>query len=246
MCLVTQRLRCHLMCGRFVAASPPDELAKYFGTPQVEEELKESYNVAPTAKIYTVRAPDRSRELTVMRWGLVPFWAKDTKIGSRMINARSETAAVKPAFRTAFKKRRCLIPADGFFEWALPDNPVGRPKKQPYFIYRNDEELSVFAGLWERWYPKDSNGDRLDDAEPLDTCTVLTCAANQTMARIHDRMPVFLPPAAWDRWLDPASDPASLADLMKPAPDSLLGLHPVRTEVNNSRNQGSQLIEAVQ
>jgi putative SOS response-associated peptidase YedK len=233
------------MCGRFVAASPPDELANYFGTPPVEEELAESFNVAPTAKIYAVRAPAQSRELTVMRWGLVPFWSKDLKIGARMINARSETVDSKPAFRSAFKKRRCLIPVDGFYEWAMLDDPdqKGSKKKQPYFIHRADDERSVFAGLWERWHPRDEDGARIEDAEPLDTCTILTCEPNQTMAKIHNRMPVLLAPGSWDQWLDPKSDPTAMLPLLKAAPDSLLEFRPVSTLVNSSRNHGPQLME---
>ncbi len=241
---VTERLPCQLMCGRFVAASPPDELANYFGTPPVEEELAESFNVAPTARIYAVRSPQQSRELTVMRWGLVPFWSKDLKIGARMINARSETVADKPAFRSAFKKRRCLIPVDGFYEWAKLDGPdqTDSKKKQPYFIHRADEERSVFAGLWERWQPRDENGARIEDAEPIDTCTILTCEANKTMAEIHDRMPVMLAPGSWEQWLDPKSDPTAMLPLLKAAPDSLLEFRPVSTMVNNARNHGPQLI----
>lgn len=246
------------MCGRFVAASPPDELANYFGTPAAEEHLDESFNVAPTSKVYAVRSSDGERELSVMRWGLVPFWAKDLKVGSRMINARSETVASKPAFRSAYKSRRCLVPVDGFFEWALPTkdlpavDPIaaelsksGKPKKQPYFVYRADEELCVFAGLWESWHPKDADGNRIPDAEPIESCTILTCSPNQTMERIHDRMPVFLAPGAWNDWLNPESDVTDLHDLLVPAPDSLLAMHAVRTTVNSVRNRGPELIEAI-
>lgn len=260
-----ERLRCVLMCGRFVAASPPDELANYFGTSPAEETLEESFNVAPTSKVYSVRASQSGSnlavappELAAMRWGLVPFWAKDQKVGARMINARSETVQTKPAFRSAFKKRRCLIPADGFFEWALPSKDLpavdpaaqglaknGKPKKQPYFIHRADDELCVFAGLWERWYPKDEEGNRIEDADPIDSCTILTCAPNTTMESIHDRMPVFLAPGHWDAWLDVDTDPERLVPLLAPAPDSLLSMRPVRTMVNNVRNRGPELIEGI-
>lgn len=242
------------MCGRFVASSPPDELANYFGTSAVDEHLDERFNVAPTSKIYAVRpqspeataeAVSSERELAVMRWGLVPFWAKDLKVGSRMINARSETVATKPAFRGAFKKRRCLIPIDGFYEWAKTgkSSQTGKATKQPYFISRSDDELLVLAGLWERWYPKNEDGDRIPDGEPVDSCTILTCSPNNTMAAIHDRMPVLLRPGVWNDWLDPATPGESLRELMVPAPESLLRMHPVRTDVNSVRNHGPSLIE---
>ncbi len=246
------------MCGRFVSASPPDELANYFGTQPPEEQLSESYNVAPTNEVYAVRARDDYRQLSALRWGLVPFWSKDAKIGSRMINARSETAPSKPAFRRAFKKRRCLIPADGFYEWALPDKvPVAadpassgqgakksaKPKKQPFYIYRADGEPLVFAGLWERWIPKDDEGNDVPDATPVDSCTILTCVPNAVMEKVHDRMPVMIPPNEWDHWLDPDSNPDDLLGLMVPAPDALLTMHTVTTAVNSVRNKGPELIE---
>ncbi len=245
------------MCGRFVSASPPDEIANYFGTESAEQQLEESYNVAPTNEVYIVRAHEQHRHLTAATWGLVPFWAKDAKIGSRMINARSETAPSKPAFRRAFSKRRCLIPADGFYEWAAPTDDVVeqtkaafkaagtkyvKPKKQPFYIYRTDGEPLVFAGLWERWYQKDADGNDIPDAEPLESCTILTCAANDTMAPVHDRMPVMVPPSAWDNWLDPDADTEHMKSLLVPAPDSLLTMHAITTMVNSVRNKGSELV----
>ncbi len=226
------------MCGRYVSASPPDELARYFGTKAPAAELEQSFNVAPTNEVYTVRFDAGARSLTAMTWGLVPFWAKDRKVGSRMINARSETAAEKPAFRRAFGWRRCLIPADGFFEWAkIP----GEKRKQPYFIHRDDDERLVFAGLWERWTPKDAEGEYLEE-ETLETCTILTTSANATIAPVHDRMPVLLAPGRWDDWLNPDTDPASLRPLLQPAPEGLLVLRPVTTMVNSVRNKGPELV----
>ncbi len=172
----------------------------------------------------------------------MPFWAKDLKIGSRMINARSETVADKPAFRRAFGKRRCLIPADGFYEWAKVD---GQKAKQPYFIYRPDEEPLVFAGLWERWISKDEEGKDLPDTDPVDSCTILTVAANNTMKPVHDRMPVMIPPNAWDEWLDPQSDLGVVGSLLVPAPEALLQMHPVSTAVNRVQNKGSELTNPV-
>lgn len=227
------------MCGRFVSASPPDDLAKYFSAAVPEQALEENYNVAPTDEVYVVRARDGHRKLGSMRWGLVPFWSKDLKIGSKLINARSETAPEKPAFRRAFTKRRCLIPADGFYEWQKIE---GQKAKQPHFIHRADDEPIVFAGLWEFWHPKDDEGNDVPDANPVISCTILTTSANETMKPVHDRMPVMLPPNVWDDWLDPASDPDFIKTLMVPAPESLLTLYPITTAVNSVRNNGAELI----
>lgn len=228
------------MCGRFVSASPPDELAQYFGAEPPDHQLEANFNIAPTAEVYALRAADGHRRLAALRWGLVPFWAKDRKIGSRMINARSETVFDKPAFRNAIAKRRCLIPADGFYEWA---KVPGHKRKQPYYIHRSDGEPIVFAGLWERWRPPEGADDELvDQGGWLETCTVLTCGPNETMAAIHDRMPVLLAPPVWDDWLAPSDDPTELARLLVPAPDSLLELRPVTTAVNNVRNNGPELL----
>lgn len=228
------------MCGRFVSASPPDELAKYFGAAEPEGGLEPSFNVAPTNEVYVVRAADGNRQLGALRWGLVPFWAKDLKIGSKMINARAETVAEKPAFRKAYQQRRCLIPADGFYEWAKVE---GQKAKQPYFIHRPDGEPVVFAGMWERWKPRLEDGKTVDEsAEVIETCTILTCTPNKTMATIHNRMPVLLAPAVWDDWLSPDTDIDYIGTLLKPAPDDLLALQPISTAVNNVRNKGEELI----
>lgn len=225
------------MCGRFVAASPPDELARYFGAAPPQVTLDASYNVAPTDQAYAVRAKDGHRDLTAMRWGLVPFWAKDLKIGSKLINARSESVASKPAFRSAYKKRRCLIGVDGFYEWA---KVPGAKKKQPYYITRADGELIVFGGLWERWNERDVDGN--ETGEIIRTCTIVTCAPNAEMSEVHDRMPVLVRTSEWDDWLDPTSDLDFVGKLMTPAPDGLLQLTPVTTMVNNVRNKGENLI----
>ncbi|MDH3292852.1 MAG: SOS response-associated peptidase [Acidimicrobiia bacterium] len=232
------------MCGRFVSASTADELADYFGALAPDDGLDENhpgenYNVAPTAEIFTVRATDGQRQLSTMRWGLVPFWAKDLKIGSRMINARAETVAEKPAFRKAYERRRCLIPADGFYEWAKVE---GHKTKQPYYIYRPDGEPLVFAGLWERWRPKNEDGT-YDEESVIETCAIITCTPNAEMSTVHDRMPLLLPPSAWDDWLSPGSDLGLVASLMEPAPDGFLELRPVSTSVNNVRNNGPHLVE---
>lgn len=230
------------MCGRYVSAAPVDDLAKYFSATTPEHTLEANFNVAPTTEVYAVRADEGERALATMRWGLVPFWAKDLKIGSRMINARSETVADKPAFRRAFTKRRCLMPASGFYEWQKIE---GQKAKQPFLIHRADEEPLVFAGLYEFWHPKDDEGNDVPDADVVVSCTILTTQANETMAPVHDRMPVLLAPGVWDDWLDPASDLDFVSSLMVPAPESLLTMYPVSTAVNSVRNNGTELVQQV-
>jgi len=235
------------MCGRFVSAAPADEIAKYFDAAMSMEALAPSHNVAPTSDIYAVVThPDGTRHLEVFRWGLVPVWAKDLKISQKMINARSETLAEKGAYKPAFTKgRRVLIPMDGFYEWKTLTDRVtakGKPAKQPMYIHRLDGEPLAVAGLWEAW--RDKAGG--PDAPWLHSATIITTAANETMAPIHDRMPVILPASAWSAWLDPANDDLeSLGKLMVPAPANLLTLHPVSTEVNKVSNRGPELIEPV-
>ncbi len=240
------------MCGRFVATAPPGELADYFQAVLSESvadaELEPSYNVAPTNQVHTVRAREGHREIEAMRWGLVPSWAKDQKIGSRMINARADTVATKPAFRSAVKKRRCLVPADGFYEWHKVE---GQKLKDPYFITRKDGEPVVFAGLWEAWKPKpgteaydvamEQAGS--DDLPWLITCTLITTDPNKEMKSIHHRMPVLVPPSDWDRWLDPDNGVDQVSDILVPAPDDLLEVTRITTRVNNVRNKGPELIE---
>jgi putative SOS response-associated peptidase YedK len=228
------------MCGRFVSSSSSDEIATYFGADEVSESvLDPNYNVAPTRDVYAVLESGSVRRVEPLHWGLVPRWAKDVKIGNRMINARSETVAEKNSFKSAFRKRRCLIPADGFYEWTARE---GQKKKQPWFIHRTDDELIAFAGLWEVW-----RGPDRDSEDALHSCTILTTEANDTMGEIHDRMPVILPPGEWATWLDPAQDDIdTLGRLLVPAPDELLTMHPVSTEVNNARNHGAHLIEPVE
>ncbi len=230
------------MCGRYVSSTTADEIAKYFGATDLGETLLEpNYNVAPTSGVYVVHDDPEARHLDVFRWGLVPRWAKDMSIGNKMINARSETAATKNAFRYALSKHRCIIPADGFYEWqTIP----GQKAKQPVFIHRVDGDRLAFAGLWETWKPKAGESAGGEPGEVLRTCTILTCAANSTVAPVHDRMPVLLSPEAWDRWLDPdITDIDDIAGLLIPAPPELLTFHPVSTEVNNVRNRGPHLME---
>jgi putative SOS response-associated peptidase YedK len=226
------------MCGRFVSATPPDQIAAYFGTEAPEALLAPSYNVAPTNDVYAILSDGTTRHLDAFHWGLVPLWAKDPKIGSKMINARADTLAAKNAFKSAFKRRRCIIPADGFYEWRKDPNAPPKAKKQPYFIHRPGGEPVAFAGLWEVW--KGPNKDQ----EPLRSCVIITTSPNEPMSAIHDRMPVILPESAWATWLDREIDDLDLlGKLLVPAPPELITMHTVSTEVNNVRNNGEHLIE---
>ncbi len=236
------------MCGRFVSASSPERIAEYFGAAFEGESLGENYNVAPTNDIYAVVAgPDGQPRLEVFHWGLIPVWAKDVKVGYKMINARAETVASKSVYKSALKKKRCLIPMDGFYEWKAgePGGPVtksGKPAKQPMFINRLDGEPLAVAGLWSAW--RDPAGD--PSADWLHSATIITTSANGTMAPIHDRMPVILPESTWDEWLDPENqDLEVLSGLLVPASDSLLTVRAVSTDVNNVRNKGPELIAPV-
>jgi putative SOS response-associated peptidase YedK len=211
-----------------------------------------SASAPPASALSAAAQPGVARELRVVRWGLVPFWAKDPKIGSRLINARAETVASKPAFRHAFKRNRCLLPADGYYEWQRPDGtesdvPGGKGSgaKQPYFITRGDGGPLAFAGLYELWR---------DDALPDDherawlwTTTIITTSAPDELGKIHDRMPMVITPDRWSDWLDPAfNDPADLMALLAPAASSGLISYPVSTAVNSVRHNGPELIERIE
>jgi len=225
------------MCGRFVSASPPDEIARYFDAEPPEAALEPNYNVAPTNDVYAVLETGEARKVEPLHWGLVPRWAKELSIGNKMINARAETVATKNAYKYAFRKKRCIIPADGFFEWK---KIAGQKAKQPYFIHRNDGEPMAFAGLWEVWR------DPKNPDEEVHSCCIITGEPNDKVRDVHDRMPVMLPPSAWDTWLDPQQqDVELLGKLLVPAPASIIDLHPVSTEVNNVRNRGVHLLDPV-
>lgn len=224
------------MCGRFVSASPATAVAAYFGAELgADAGLEPSYNVAPTNDVYAVLVNDGLRTIAALRWGLIPPWASDAKIGNRMINARSETVAESKAYRRPFRARRCIVPADGFYEWA----PVpGERHRQPMYIHRVDGEPLAFAGLWERW--------KRPEGDPVRSTTIITGPANDRVAEVHDRMPVVLPPSAWEQWLDPDCDDASaLRGLLVPAPSKLFTFHPVSREVNNPRRKSPHLIETL-
>jgi putative SOS response-associated peptidase YedK len=234
------------VCGRFVSTSTPEQIAAYFGASFEGDALAPSYNVAPTNDIYAVvRDQGETRSVRAFHWGLVPMWAKDTKIGSSMINARAETLSEKPSFKGLLRKRRCIIPIDGFYEWqaavaGAPLSPKGKPIKRPMFIHRVNGEPLAVAGLWSIW--RDKAGP--PDGAWLHSCTIITTSANATMLPVHERMPVILGAESWGEWLDPANDdPDTLKLLLRPAPDDVLTMHAVSTQVNNVRNKGPELIE---
>lgn len=213
------------MCGRFAFYSPAEATAALFGVDDVPE-AKPRYNIAPTQDIAAIRiGSDDSREFASLRWGLVPFWAKDPSIGNRMINARAETVAEKPSFRTAYRKRRCLILADGFYEWRMESDV-----KVPYFISLASGEPFAFAGLWEDWHAKDSD-------QSMQSTAIITTAANEFMGQLHHRMPVVLERKAADSWL--GGD--DLPEIMDKSP--VFQAWPVDRRVNNARNEGEELVE---
>jgi putative SOS response-associated peptidase YedK len=242
------------MCGRYTSTSTVAELASVFDADEIRvEPMPPRYNVAPTLQVYAVALRRSSaaegiaedgekgprRALGSFRWGLVPSWAKDPSVGARMINARAEGIADKPAFRAAVARRRCLIPADAFYEWQRRESPDGkRAGRLPYAVRRKDGRPMAFAGLWEVWRDKAQPG-----AEPLRTCVIVTTRANDLMAPIHDRMPVVLAPEDWSAWLDPATDASAVARLMVPAPSECFEAFPVSTLVNKVANDGPGLLD---
>ncbi len=244
------------MCGRYASSRRPEDLIEEFEIVEsrVGEPLAADYNVAPTKEIYAVveRPPsaDRTRpperQLRVLTWGLVPSWAKDPSIGSRMINARMETVATKPAFRRALAARRCLLPADGYYEWYATSEVTakGKPRKQPFFIRPRDGGVLAMAGLYEIW--RDPTKAEDDPARFRWTATVITTTAEDELGRIHDRMPLMVEPDRRADWLDPTSDLSNLSTLealLAPAAPGQLEAFPVSTAVGNVHNNGPQLVE---
>jgi putative SOS response-associated peptidase YedK len=227
------------VCGRFTSKTDAADLAAYFGVDEVATgELGARYNVAPTDEVYAVAASrdGSSRRLGSFRWGLVPFWAKEPGVGARMINARAETLLTSSAFKRSFAGRRCIVPADGFYEWQVVPE---RKQKQPWYVSRRDGDVLAFAGLWDSWRPT-----RGSDEGRLVSCTIVTTEANGLVLPVHERMPAILPPGAWEAWLDPGNDDLDgLLRMLGPAPDELLALTPVRTLVNDVRNDGPDLVE---
>ena len=218
------------MCGRFAFYSPRDAVTDLFGV-DFPLELEPRYNITPSQHIATIRG-DRAGtpEPALLRWGLVPSWAKDPAIGNRLINARAETVREKPSFRAAFKRRRCVVLADGFYEWRAVDGA-----KQPYFIAHSENEPFAMAGLWEHW----SRGE-----ESLETCTIITTAANRQLQDLHARMPVIFLPEQLDAWLGD-NDPDSMQQLLEPCAEDLLQFWPVSRRVKSPANDGPELLDEV-
>jgi putative SOS response-associated peptidase YedK len=243
------------MCGRYASSRRPEDLVDEFDIVEsrIQDALAPDYNVAPTKEVYAVlerppkgptgaadgpEAPER--QLRVLTWGLVPSWAKDASIGNRMINARMETVAEKPAYRRAFAKRRCLLPADGYFEWYPTQQltAAGKPRKQPFFIRPLDHGVLAMAGLYEIW--RDPTMAEEDPARFRWTCTVLTTRAEDSLGHIHDRMPLMVERERWGSWLDPRVD--GDLELLVPAAPGRLEAYPVSTLVSNVRNNGPELV----
>ncbi|HCU90080.1 MAG TPA: hypothetical protein DGR97_09055 [Gammaproteobacteria bacterium] len=212
------------MCGRYTLTSDRETLAATFGLEQSSAWIPR-YNIAPSQMVPTLTGNYGSLVTTNLHWGLVPPWAKDRKIGSRLINARAETVAEKPSFRAAFQKRRCLIPADGYYEWVKRGNV-----KQPYYISQESRRLFAFAGLWETWS---------DNQEPLySSCSIITCTASQELAKVHDRMPVVIESSDYHQWLDKQSNTKELIELLKPTRNGTFRAFPVSTFVNSPAREG--------
>jgi len=238
------------MCGRYVAVSSPTILAERFDLGEVRVRVIEpSYNVTPRADVPVVAenrggAAGGTRVLDLVRWGLVPSWAESLSIGDRQINARAERIRTANAYKRAFARRRCIIPADGFYEWARSDSAAtegARKKiKQPWFFRRRDREPLALAGVWEVWH----DPARGEDAPRIRTCSIITTRANEVVAPVHDRMPVVLPESAWAEWLDRENDDVdALHRLLVPAPVDELEAWPVTTLVNKPENNGSELLD---
>jgi putative SOS response-associated peptidase YedK len=224
------------MCGRYRLSRRKQLVEEYFGTDSGEYDWNPRYNIAPTQHIPVIRQHPTLpiRKLSMLRWGLIPSWARDTSVGAGMINARSETVAVKPAFREALQWRRCLIPADGFYEWQRNGQI-----KQPYCLEVGDEELFAFAGLWDRWTSP--------QREVIESCSIVTTTANSLLSDIHDRMPVILTPADYELWLDPAfKNIAAVSEVLKPFEPALMRRYPVSTRVNHVVNDDAECAEPVE
>jgi len=219
------------MCGRFKLSANRQRLKDTFPLWEFPD-LTARFNIAPTQPVLAVRQEDNAKpQGAFLRWGLIPSWAKDMKLSASLINARADSVATKPSFRNAFKRRRCLILADGFYEWRQGTKP-----KQPFHIRRSDGQPFAFAGLWERWAGE----------QPIDSCTIITTDANDVVRPVHDRMPVILEPRDYARWLDPTSaDPGVLQEMLRPYPPELMATDAVSTFVNNARNEGEECLATV-
>jgi putative SOS response-associated peptidase YedK len=224
------------MCGRYRLSRRKQVVEEYFDCGSDEPDWNPRYNIAPTQPVPVIRQNPKEpvRELSLIRWGLIPSWAKDPSVAAKMINARSETASTKPAFRDALKSRRCLIPADGFYEWAK----TGKGK-QPYCFEVNDGQLFAFAGIWDRW--------RNPSGTTVETCSILTTTPNAVTSPVHDRMPVILDPDSYDLWLDPGmQNVAAISELLKPCDARLMRCYPIRTRINRVANDDEECYAPVE
>lgn len=227
------------MCGRYTSKAKKEEIEKEFDAvvDKIHEDLlKPRYNIAPTQFVGVIRRLERDHVLSGMKWGLIPGWAKDASIGSKMINARAETVAEKPAFRSAFKSRRVILPASGFYEW---QKSGGKGAKQPFYFYMKDKPVFGFAGLWEEWTDKETG-------DVIESCTIITTEANKVLEPVHDRMPVILKPEDYELWLDPkVKEPAKLQHLLAPYPAKEMTSHAVSRAVNSPSLNDAELINPV-
>lgn len=220
------------MCGRFTNSAKAEQVKKEFKV-AAGDSILPKFNIAPSQKIDVVYTPDTERVFSQLKWGLVPHWAKDSEIGNRMINARAETLSEKPSFREAFKSRRCIIPASGFYEW----QKKGAGGKQPYYFYLKEKEVFGFAGLWESWIDKTTG-------EELETCTIITTEANKVLERVHERMPVILKSESYDEWLNAEEkNTVKLQKLLAPYPAQEMGSHAVSRSVNVPDVDSAELIK---
>jgi len=221
------------MCGRFAQSRSADELARLFRARPVTDAAVEQHNVAPTDEVLSVVDSYGERVIDVYRWGLLPFWSKDRREAARRINARAESLDSSPAFRAAFRSRRCLVPADGFFEWRRDG-----PRPAPWFIHRRDGAPLAFAGLWETWHEPGA-------AEHIYSCAIVTIAPNRLVAAFHHRMPISLPSDAWDAWLEPETPMESLVPLLVAPPAEELEAVPLGHAVNDVRAEGAELLAPI-
>lgn len=211
-----------------------NDLLDYFQLSGAPPAISPRYNIAPSQKVAAVRVETGARHLAMLRWGLIPHWADDPKIGYKMINARGETVHRLPSFRAPFRKRRCIIPAGGFFEWLQKGK-----EKQPFYIYRQDGAPLALAGLWERWHSEEEGRD-------VESCAIITTSANTLVGRLHNRMPVILEPDNFKLWLDPEEEsPEKLSPLLRPSEEDVLEMYPVSSYVNKPQNEGAECIESV-
>lgn len=224
------------MCGRYTTTHPLDEILRYFlisnVRPEVEEGYRPSFNVAPSQPVLVIGLRQGERAAAMHRWGLIPRWAKDASIGAKMINARAETVAERPAYRTPFRQRRCLIPADSLFEWQRNGKT-----KQPFRFMMRDESMFAFAGLWDEW--------RAPDNSVIRSCTIVTTEPNKLIEPVHNRMPVILHPADYDEWLDPRTEQERLLAMLAPYPADEMKCYPVSTRVNSPANNDEELIQPI-